>query len=254
MKIPRRRKYVLLGLSVYWPALFILTHIPLPELAQRPGMSDKIMHFLAYLVLTFLWCSVISPREKVNWRGSLVWITMIVISFYGLVDEILQHYVGRIGDLGDFSANILGVLTALLILSFCEFWTSCLIVSGIFIFAVTSLSKIAELYTNIFINAAFQFTAYAVFTLIWLQYMSVYLSGITSRRLLWVVIGLILPLGLLTDVTLFSMIFGKPVYFWDYMTGVFGICSAVAVSFIACQMRKKQTTMPEKMFDIPDAC
>ena len=252
MTVPRRRKYVLWGLSVYWPALFIITHIPLPELAQRPGMSDKIMHFLAYLVLTFLWWSVISPGEKVKWRRPLVWITLVVITFYSLVDEIMQHYVGRIGDLGDFSANLLGILAALLILSFCEFWTGCLIVSGILIFTVTTLSKMAELYTNIFINAAFQFTAYAAFTLIWLQYISVYLSHITSRRLLWVVIGLILPLGLLTDVTLFSLILGKPVYFWDYMTGVFGICSAISISFIVCHVCGRQTAMPEKMFDTPE--
>jgi len=48
-------------LLIYWPGLFVLTHIPIPQLARQSGMSDKMMHALAYLALVFLWWFSISP-------------------------------------------------------------------------------------------------------------------------------------------------------------------------------------------------
>jgi hypothetical protein len=44
MKLLRRHKAVLLVLGIYWPVIFWLTHIPVPDVARQSGMSDKTMH------------------------------------------------------------------------------------------------------------------------------------------------------------------------------------------------------------------
>ena len=68
MQLLRRHKSVLIALGIYWPVIFWLTHIPVPDIARQSGMSDKTMHVLAYFVLTFLIWFTISPYEKVQWR------------------------------------------------------------------------------------------------------------------------------------------------------------------------------------------
>ena len=59
----KRHKYIFLALATYWPVLFIITHIPVPDLARKSGMSDKIMHVLAYLILVFFWWGVFVPAS-----------------------------------------------------------------------------------------------------------------------------------------------------------------------------------------------
>jgi len=142
MPLLRRHKYTLLILLIYWPALFVLMHIPIPDLARRSGMSDKIMHALAYLTLVFLWWFAISPYRKVDWRKAKAWLALAVMVWYGAFDEWLQGRIGRSVEVADFYADLAGVLCGLMILSIFSFWPASLIVSAAFIFAVINLSKI----------------------------------------------------------------------------------------------------------------
>ncbi|MHC5095363.1 MAG: VanZ family protein, partial [Planctomycetota bacterium] len=90
MKLLRRHKTVLLLLGIYWPVIFCLTHIPVPQVARQSGMSDKTMHVLAYFVLTFLVWFAVSPYHKARWNGIKVWIVLATIIGYAAVDEYLQ--------------------------------------------------------------------------------------------------------------------------------------------------------------------
>ena len=92
MVLSRRQKLTIISLLFYWPGVFILAHIPIPQLVYKAQVSDKSLHFLAYLVLVFLLWFAISPNKKVNWRKAAVWWILFVVVLYGVVDELLQGY------------------------------------------------------------------------------------------------------------------------------------------------------------------
>jgi len=124
MALSYRQKVTIILLLLYWPAIFILSHIPLenvPGWVIRIDVSDKFLHYLGYLVLVFLLWFVISPGRKVNWRRASVWLVLLVVVWYGAIDEWLQGYVGRCPDIMDFLADLSGALTGLILLSIFRF-------------------------------------------------------------------------------------------------------------------------------------
>ncbi len=170
MALLRRHKYILLSLGLYWPVLFIATHIPLPNLTEKTGMSDKTMHVLAYGILVFLAYLAISPYRRVNWKKMFPWLLVAAVVGYGAFDEWLQGKVGRTPDLMDLLADIGGTISALLILTALEFWPALMAICGIAVFSLANLSLIDEKPALAWLNIANTFCGYAVFTLIWIQY------------------------------------------------------------------------------------
>ncbi|GAG33646.1 unnamed protein product, partial [marine sediment metagenome] len=141
MALSRRQKLIIISLLVYWPGIFILAHIPIPRLVYKAQVSDKGIHFLAYLILVFLLWFAISPNKKVSWRKAAVWWVLLVVVWYGVVDELLQGYVGRSCDVMDFFANLVGTLAGLILFSFFTFWPVLLVVVGTTIFTLTNLAR-----------------------------------------------------------------------------------------------------------------
>jgi len=92
MAVSRRQKVTIILLVFYCLSFFILAHIPEPDLVSKAGVSDKGLHFLAYLILVFLLWFTISPDQKVVWRKAVVWWVFIVLTGYGAVDELLQGF------------------------------------------------------------------------------------------------------------------------------------------------------------------
>ena len=229
MPLLRRHKYILLILLVYWLGLFVLTHIPIPQLARKSGMSDKVMHGLAYLALVFLWWFSISPYKKVDWGKARVWLALAVMVWYSAFDEWLQGLMGRSADVHDFFANLAGVLFGLCILSVLSFWPCSVIVSALFIFAVTNLSKIDMLTEMPWLNIGFHFFGYAGFTLIWIQFMHRYIRWGYFKRLL-AAFGV--PALLLGVVKIFSLLIGKQIWLADSATALAAITSAVVISYL----------------------
>ena len=90
MAILRRHKAIIISLLVYWPVLFVLAHVPIPQLVREAGVSDKSLHFLAYLILAFLLWFAINPDRKVNWRRAGAWWILSVVVLYGVADEFFQ--------------------------------------------------------------------------------------------------------------------------------------------------------------------
>ena len=232
MPLLRRHKYMLMALLVYWPGLFVLTHIPIPDLARQSGMSDKVMHALAYLALVFVWWFSISPYKKVSWQKTKVWLTLGVMVWYSAFDEWLQGRIGRSVDVADFFADLGGVLIGLVILSIFDFWPSCLIISAVFVFSVTNLSSIDMLAELPWLNIGFHFFGYAGFTLIWIQYMQRY---IRLMRVKWFTAALGAPAVLLGGVKLCSIGLGKDVSFIDSGIALVAITAAVVVSWLTCE-------------------
>ncbi len=65
--------------------------------------SDKVLHFSAYALLSFL---ALATRGTLRSFAAMA----LAILVYGGVIEILQPYVNRYMETGDFIANTLGTL------------------------------------------------------------------------------------------------------------------------------------------------
>jgi len=87
-------------------ALFICvgTLTPLPQAVDVPG-TDKWHHFLAFAALTY-------PLTVASRR---CWLLIITFGLsFGALIEIKQPYVNRLGDIADFTAEVVGVLVGFL--------------------------------------------------------------------------------------------------------------------------------------------
>jgi len=105
--------YVWLG---YWIVLFLLMHRPLPEIPRmRPG-SDKIAHFFLYFLLAFLGGRCLrSFGRALTIPGLAFWAALYAA--YAAADEWLQQFVGRDMSMGDWLADVAGIVVASLLLA-----------------------------------------------------------------------------------------------------------------------------------------
>ncbi len=236
MVVTRRTKYVWTVLAVYWPVLFILTHIPIPDVARKSGMSDKLMHVLAYMGLMVLVWWAVSPYQRVNWCKWKVWLILAVVVWYGVTDEWLQGHVGRSADLEDLFANLVGALTGLALLTVLPFWPAALVVTAFFIFSVSNLSRLDLLARYAVLNTGFQFGGYAVFTLAWIHYRGRFREA-QGRAWSWLVQAVSLPLALLGFVKLAAWGLGKPILWPDCAAATAGMVLAAGVSWLLFRAR-----------------
>jgi VanZ family protein len=254
MDLSHRRKITIILLVFYWPARFILAHIPVPQLVREAGVSDKSLHLFAYLILSFLLWFAVSGDKKVSWRRGSVWLVLFVIIVYGIFDEWLQGYVpGRSCDVRDFIADVAGTLTGLILFSFFTFWPAGLLVVGTIIFGITNIARANLVDLMPITNGIFNIFGYAIFTLLWVQYMlnlRLYFSRTMenghlfsptkSTKLKWLITALAAPTVLLFSVKLFSVILGKGFAVRDMLISLGAIASAVGAIYMTALSRKTQ--------------
>jgi len=241
MALSRQHKLIIISLVFYWVALFILAHIPIPQLVRKADVSDKGLHLLAYMILSFLLASAINPNKKVNWRKAAVWWVLLVIVWYGVIDELLQGYVaGRSSDIKDFVADLAGTFTGAILLSVFTFWSASLVVTGVTIFGLTNIARanLADLLPGI--NTAFHLFAYAFFTLVWIQYMRSRETRdekrgtkIAAPKPRWLIAASILPAGLLVSVKLGSLALGRSFAITDVIVSAIGVAAVVGTIFVS---------------------
>lgn len=240
MALSRRQKLTILSLLVYWPGVFILAHIPIPQLVYKAGVSDKSLHFLVYLILTFLLWFAISPNKKVNWRRPAAWWVLFVVVWYGAFDEWLQGYMGRNCDIMDFLLDLAGTLAGLVLFSFFTFWPVLLLVTGTTIFTLTNFTRanLADLVP--ITNATFHLFGYGFFTMLWLQCIYLFLP-MKAPKVKWIITALAVPIGFLLTVKLFSVIFGKELGVKDSVVAVAGITAVVVTTYLIALFRRGLT-------------
>jgi hypothetical protein len=168
MKTSLRHKFTIAALAVYFPVLLILTHIPIPDVVFRAGVSDKWLHFTAFMILSFLaWFSV-NPEKKVRINFVSFWVMLFLVSLYAVLDEITQLFVqGRTFDLLDLTANMSGVSAGLVFGAVFSFWGSLLSVIVISIFVLENLCRTDPAELVPLTNITFHFAGYFILTLIW---------------------------------------------------------------------------------------
>ncbi|HUE73823.1 MAG TPA: VanZ family protein [Pirellulaceae bacterium] len=88
--------------------MFAGTHLDIsfsgPEIPAVEG--DKVLHFVAYAGLAFLWLVAAATFGRVTWVMYLL--VMIGAALYGAVDEITQSMVGRHMDIADWRFDVMG--------------------------------------------------------------------------------------------------------------------------------------------------
>lgn len=118
--LERNRFYIIhLPLFLYWIVLFVLTSLP-GNISLDLNVSDKIEHFGAYGLLSFLLYLTLFFQKKYQFlANNPATFTLLFASFYGMVDELHQMLVpGRFADIRDWTADFLGSLLAVLIAKF----------------------------------------------------------------------------------------------------------------------------------------
>ena len=239
-KLSFRQKVTLILLLFYWLTLFILAHIPIPQFVRQAQVSDKSLHFIAYLILVFLLWFTISPDKKVRWRKAAAWLVLLVMIGYGVADELLQGYVGRSCDIRDFAADLAAVITGLILFSFFSFWPAALLVAGATIFGITNVSRTNLADVLPITNTTFHLFSYAIFTMLWLQFIDLHLATKPPKPR-WLIIALALPTGLLSAVKLSSAILGRGFRPMDVILAVGGIVAVVAAIYLTALFRRKFT-------------
>jgi hypothetical protein len=244
MAMMRRRKVTILALALYWPTLFVLAHIPIPAVVRRAGMSDKSLHVLMYMILTFLLWSVVEPQSKLRWRRATPWLTLAVVLAYAFCDEYLQRFVaGRSMDARDLVADAIGALAALGLLSVFSFWPALLIVSGtaIYTLAVFTRANLTELLPVT--STVFHLATHTLFTLLWMVCLRTSF-GLKQPNPRWLVASLSVPLGLLLVTKTSALISGKAFEGWDVVAAAVGIFGTLAACWILGRPRRKANPGP----------
>ena len=90
-------------LALIW--LVVVTFLSLTPLEAAPAIhgSDKLGHFAAYLLLGFF--STLSRKSP----QTLIWTLSLILLYSGLI-ELIQPYVNRHMEFGDFAANASGAV------------------------------------------------------------------------------------------------------------------------------------------------
>lgn len=196
---------------------------------------------MAYLVLVFLlWCAI-SPDRKVNWRKAAAWWVLLVMVCYGVIDELLQSVVvGRSCDIMDFFADLEGVITGLILLTFFTFWPAFLVVTGITIFALTNLTRInlADLLPVTY--TAFLLFSHGFLAILWIQNMQLFLP-FKAPKLKWLIVASALPMGFLVAAKLISVISGRDFRLQDVIVAAIGIAAVVITTYLIGLFRCRRT-------------
>ncbi|RSK39789.1 VanZ family protein [Mangrovimonas spongiae] len=115
------KKYSLLIAIGYTIALTLVCLISIdfnevPDFA--PSFSDKIFHFLAYALLTFLWMRAFMFHLKML-KQKAIWSSLLFSITFGIIIEVLQMTLTstRSFDFWDILSNTLGVLFTVFVLS-----------------------------------------------------------------------------------------------------------------------------------------
>jgi VanZ family protein len=240
MALSFKQKLPIIPLLLYWPTIFILTLI----LENIPHLSDKTLHYLAYLILVFLLWFAVSPNKRANWRRTTVWWVLLVTAGYGAFDEWLQGYVGRQPDIMDFAADLAAVLTGLILLSLFQFWPASLILTGAAILVLTNLMQVNLAGQQSLLNAIFHLFAYVIFSLLWIRYMCD-LALVKAPAPKWLIGAFAMPTIFLLGVESFSAITSGGFRLQDIIISAIGIITVVSTVFLTALLRQGFAQKPE---------
>jgi VanZ family protein len=244
VKLFKRHILTIITLVLYWPGIFILTHIPVPASPLfEIRVSDKTLHFLAYFVLVFLLWFAINPNAKVRWRKPVAWWILFIVIWYGVFDEWLQGYVGRDPAVTDFFADLTGSVAALILLSILNFWTVALIITGGTIFLFTNFVRANPAEWIALPGSIFYLLSYAFFSVLWMRWMYHFVP-VRIPESKWLIGALSMPLLFLTLTNLFSLIVVGNGNILSMVFSAAGVITTVSITYLtACYRYRLNKTL-----------
>ncbi len=112
--VPRHSRTWALVFFLYWLAMFLATHLPMPKVESAPKNTDKLVHFVMYAGFVF-WLAFWQSANKPWNRTLCFWIFFAAVVYAGL-DEILQIPLeSRSADVWDFAMDLIGAVLGLLL-------------------------------------------------------------------------------------------------------------------------------------------
>jgi hypothetical protein len=232
MKLSKERKFFTIVLIFYWVGIFFATHISVPGWTREMGVSDKIMHFVAYLVLMLLlWLST-SFEKKADWGKIRTWALMGIVLIYALFDEASQYFIeGRSADLHDLLTNFLGAGVAMVLVTILTGWhaaTILFVICPIFLPALVRSKLIAQ---GSVVEIAAYATAFVIITIVWIQYLSS-IYKLSIKELKHIAAFLAGPAGAAAMVKIYAVFTNKPMGKTAILSTVTAIILTLIVWFL----------------------
>jgi VanZ family protein len=115
----KHKKLLYILLSVYWLIIFTLTTLPGKDLPET-GISDKIEHFSAYLILgVLLSLALLFQNRFFRIKKYFAACSLIIIGIYAAFDEIHQIFVpGRDCEFLDWTSDMAGAIIGVIFIIF----------------------------------------------------------------------------------------------------------------------------------------
>jgi VanZ family protein len=107
------RRFIVFALLLYWAFALTMTHLPKPP-PIGPPVSDKLIHFLAYGLLTgLLFLAFWLSRPNMRFMPLIM---LGIIVAYAAFDELTQPIFNRDAEFGDFLADSAAAVIAVTVL------------------------------------------------------------------------------------------------------------------------------------------
>ena len=109
--LKRSTRYLFLVLAIAWAGVifYLSSQSSIDTPALFPG-QDKLFHMMAFGVLGFLFMGAMKTTTS-GYRIGQVWLVVILVVLYGLLDEFHQYFVpGRTVEFYDALADATGAL------------------------------------------------------------------------------------------------------------------------------------------------
>ena len=104
-------RYLFLALAIAWAG--VIFHLSSQSSIDTPSLfpgQDKLFHMMAFGVLGFLFMGSMKTTAS-GYRTGQVWLVVVVVVLYGLLDEFHQYFVpGRTVEIYDALADAAGAL------------------------------------------------------------------------------------------------------------------------------------------------
>jgi len=242
MQLAKEKKFFTIILVFYWLSIFIATHIPVPGWTGKMGVSDKTMHFTAYMTLAILLWLSSSFGQKACWRGLKSRLLLSIVSLYAVMDEALQHFTRRSFDLSDMASNFGGIAAAFLLVTLLQSTHVTMILVSVSMLFLPAFVRSRLITQNSIFEAAAYMAGFAIVTIAWIKYLSL-VYKLNFKKLKNIPIFFAGPAAIAAIVKIYAALTDKPFGITAFLS-VFA--SIILILFYAGMITNKPCYSPPK--------
>lgn len=148
------------------------------------GMSDKTMHFIAYMVLALLLWLGTSFEIKADWKRLRPWLLSAIVILYSAADEISQYFIHRSTDILDFASDALGAAAAMVTVSILSAYHIVMVIFTVCPLLVPGIVRSHLVEQGSILEYAVHITGFAIITTAWIKHLSsiFYLNPVRDKE------------------------------------------------------------------------